>query len=108
MIQLMLYKANYGVFFFFFRLGFPDSSVGKEFACNTGDFSSIPGLGRLAGKGIGYPLQYTWALWLSRKRICLQCGRPGFDPWIGKIPWRRKRLPTPIFWPGEFHGLYSP
>ena len=32
----------------------------------------------------------------------------GFDPWIGKIPWRRERLPTPVFWPGEFHGLYSP
>ena len=31
-----------------------------------------------------------------------------FDPWVGKIPWRRERLPTPIFWPGEFHGLYSP
>ena len=32
----------------------------------------------------------------------------GFDPWLGKIPWRRDRLPTPVFWPGEFHGLYSP
>ena len=31
----------------------------------------------------------------------------GFNPWIGKIPWRRERLPTPVFWPGEFHGLYS-
>ena len=29
---------------------------------------------------------------------------PGFDPWVGKIPWRRERLPTPVFWPGEFHG----
>ena len=38
----------------------------------------------------------------------LQHGRPGFDPWIGKIPWRRERLPTPVFWPGEFCGLYSP
>ena len=37
----------------------------------------------------------------------MQCGRPGFDPWVGKIPWRTKRLPTPMFWPGEFHGLYS-
>ena len=37
--------------------------------------------------------------------LCLQCGRPGFDPWLGKITWRRERLPTPIFWPGEFHGL---
>ena len=34
--------------------------------------------------------------------------RPGFDSWVGKIPWERKRLPTPVFWPGEFHGLYSP
>ena len=43
-------------------------------------------------------------LWLSWERICLQCGRPGFDPWVGKIPWRRERLPTPVFWPGEFLG----
>ena len=27
---------------------------------------------------------------------------------MGKIPWRRERLPTPVFWPREFHGLYSP
>ena len=30
------------------------------------------------------------------------------DPWVGKLPWRRERLPTLVFWPGEFHGLYSP
>ena len=30
------------------------------------------------------------------------------ETWVGKIPWRRERLPTPVFWPGEFHGLYSP
>ena len=47
-------------------------------------------------------------LWLSWSRIRLQCRRPGFDPWVGKIPWRRERLPTPVFWPGEFHGPYSP
>ena len=52
---------------------------------------------------------YIWLpLWPSWYRICLQCGRPGFDPWVGKIPWRRERLPTPVFWPGEFLGLYSP
>ena len=28
--------------------------------------------------------------------------------WVGNIPWRRARLPIPVFWPGEFHGLYSP
>ena len=42
-------------------LGFPDSSVGKESACNAGDPSLIPGLGRSTGEGIGYPLQYSWA-----------------------------------------------
>ena len=31
-----------------------------------------------------------------------------FDPWVGRIPWRRDRLPTAVFWPGEFCGLYSP
>ena len=47
-------------------------------------------------------------LWLSWQRIHLQCGRPGLHPWVGKIPWKGERLPTPVFWPGEFHGLYSP
>ena len=39
--------------------GFPDSSVGKESACNTGDMGSIPGFGRSPGEGKGYPLQYS-------------------------------------------------
>ena len=32
---------------------------------------------------------------------------PRFDPWVGKIPWKRERLPTPVFLPGEFHGERS-
>ena len=41
------------------------------------------------------------------------CGSAGkesitmWDPWVGKIPWRREWLPTPLSWPREFHGLYS-
>ena len=46
--------------------------------------------------------------WLSWLRVCLQCGRPGFDLWVGKIPWSREWLPTPVFWSGEFHGVHSP
>ena len=49
-----------------------------------------------------------WTKRLSLWLICLQCGRLGFDPWIGKILWRRERLLTAVFWPGEFHGLYIP
>ena len=45
--------------------------------------------------------------WLRRERRCLQCRRCGFDPWVGKIPWRRERLLTPVFLPGESHGQRS-
>ena len=38
---------------------------------------------------------------------CSRCKRCEFDPWVGKIPWRRKWLPTPVFLPGEFHGQRS-
>ena len=41
--------------------GFPDSSLGKESACSAEDPGSIPQLGRSAGEGTGYPLQYSWA-----------------------------------------------
>ena len=43
----------------------------------------------------------------SAGRVCLQSGRPRFDPWVAKIPQRREWLPTPVLWPGESHGLYS-
>ena len=41
------------------------------------------------------------------KKNCLQCRRPGFDPWVLKIPWRRDGLPTSVSLPGEFHGQRS-
>ena len=41
------------------------------------------------------------------KRIPLQCRRPGFNPWIEKIPWRKEWLSTPVFMPEEFHGQKS-
>ena len=42
-----------------------------------------------------------------RLRIHLQCGRPGFNPQVGKIPWKRERLLILILWPRKFHGFYS-
>ena len=41
------------------------------------------------------------------KHLCLQCERPGFDPWVGKIPWRRKWQPTPVLLPRKSHGRRS-
>ena len=48
---------------------------------------------------------FPW--WLRGQRICLQCGRSGFNPWVGKIPWRRAWWPTPVLLPGESHGRRS-
>ena len=57
-------------------------------------------------------LIYVLSQWLINKEY-LQCRRPRFDPWLRKIPWRRKRQPTPVFLPGKSHGQrtlvsYSP
>ena len=47
-----------------------------------------------------------WAYLVAQKKKNLpECRRPGFDPWVGKILGRREKLTTPVFWPGEFHGL---
>ena len=81
---------------------FPYSSVDKESTCNAGDPGSIPGSGRSTEEGMGYPLQYSWA------SLVAQLVKNLPETWVGKIPWRRERIPTPLFWPREFHGLYRP
>ena len=82
--------------------GFPDSSVGEESPCSAGDPNLIPGSGRSAGERIGYPLQYSWASLVSQ----LVKHPPAILG--GEDPLRREKLSTPVFWPGEFHGLHSP
>jgi len=42
--------------------------------------------------------------WLNGKESSWQCRKLGFNPWVGKIPWRRKWLTTPVFLPGKSHG----
>ena len=80
---------------------FSDISPAKNSTCNAGDPALIPGLGRSTGEGIGYPCQYSWASLVAQ----LVKNPPVMqEAWVGKIPWRRGRLPTPVFWP----GLYSP
>ena len=65
-------------------LGFPVSSVGKESACNTGDPGSIPGLGRFFGEGIGYPLQCSWACFVTQ----LVKNLPAmWETWVRSLGW---------------------
>ena len=77
--------------------GFPHSSVGKESACNAGDPNSIPGLGRSAGEGIGYPLQYSWA-----SRVAQLVRNPGH---MGSIPGLGRSAGEGKGYPLQYSGL---
>ena len=64
--------------------GFPGSSAGKESASNAGNPSSIPGLGRSPGEGIGYPLQYSWASLVAQ----LVKNPPAMqETWVQSLGW---------------------
>ena len=65
-------------------MGFTDSSVDKESACNPGDPSSIPGSGRSAGEGIDYFLQYSWASLMAQ----LVKNPPAmWETWVWSLGW---------------------
>ena len=89
-------------------LGFPDSSVGKESACNAGDPSSIPGSGISPGEGIGYPLQYFGASLVAQMVKNLPAMQ---ETWVRSLAWEdpleEAWKPTPVFWPGESQGQRS-
>ena len=64
--------------------GFPVSSAGKESTCNAGDPSLIPGSGRSAGEGVGYPLQYSWASFVAQ----LVKNPPAvWETWVPSLGW---------------------
>ena len=89
--------------------GLPCGSAGKESSCNMGDLGSIPGSGRSPGEGTGFPLQCSWTSPVAQLVKNLPAMRETWaGSWVGKIPWKRKWQSTPVFWPGECHGLYSP
>ena len=75
---------------------------------------------RWARTGMGWLLLCSCPDWTSSERwkyltlhqlrqwsVCLQCGRPGFHPWVRKVSWRRKWQPTPVFSHGKSHGQRS-
>jgi len=64
--------------------GFPDSSVGREIACNTGDPGSVSGLRRSAREGKRYPLQYSWAFLVAQ----LVKNLPAMlETWVRSLGW---------------------
>ena len=105
--------------------------VVKNLPANAGDIRDmglIPGSGRSPGGGHGSPLQFSClenpmdrgAWWTTLHRVTQSrtrlkrlssssstTARPGFDPWVEKIPWRRAWQPTLVFLPGESNGQRS-
>ena len=75
---------------------------------NAGDPGSIPGSGRSPGEGISYPLQYSWASLVAQLVKNLPAMQ---ETWVWSLGWEdtleKGKLSTPVFWPGEFHGLYN-
>ena len=102
---------NQNDFLLISRKYFPDKEVvypGKEFTCNAGDPGLIPGPEKSAGEGSGYTLQSSWVslvAQLVKSPPAMQ--ETWFDPSVGKIPWRKERLPTPVFLPGEFYTVHE-
>ena len=66
------------------KQGFPGSSAGKEFACNAGDPSSIPGLGSSPGERIGYSFQYFWASFVAQMVKNPSAMR---ETWVQSLGW---------------------
>jgi len=66
-------------------MGFPDSFVGKESACNGGNPGSIPGSGRSTGEGIGYSFQYSWASFVAQLVKNLPAMQ---ETWVQSLGWK--------------------
>ena len=76
--------ADFNYVLYIVPQGFPHSSVGKESTCNAGDPGSIPGSGRYPGKGIGYPLQYSWASLVAQLIKTLPAM---WETWVQSLGW---------------------
>ena len=88
---------------------FPSAICWRDCSCYWIDLASLSKIRGFLG-GSDLPHVGIVDFW---KRICRQCGRLRFDPWVGKIPWKREWLPTPVFLSVESHGQrrlagYSP
>ena len=81
---------------------------GHEFEQTLADRPGwIPESGRSAEE-VGYPLKYSWASLVAQLVKNPPVRDLGSIPGLGKSPREEKRLATPVFWPGEFHGFFSP
>ena len=88
-------KKKLNIYYFFFII----STIFKKLAK-----AIIPTIIKISGT---IDLFRGLPRWLSGKESACQCRRCSFDPWVGKILWRREWQPTPVFLPRKFHGQRS-
>ena len=72
---------------------------------HTHTFTTVYGFNQVVYAILFYSYHFTSGI--KHCLICLQCRRPGVDPWVRKIPWRMKWQPTPVLLPGKSHGQRS-
>ena len=90
------------------KQGFPDHSVGKESTCNVGDpFYSWVGKIHWGRDMLPTTVFLGFPCGSAGKESTCIVGDLDLIPGLGRFPWRRESWPTPGFWTGEFHGLYS-
>ena len=87
--------------------GFPGKSTGMGCHCLLHSYSLVNSISpKLSSQYKRLRLRLALASMVAQMVKNLpEMGRPSFNPWIRKIPWRREWLPTPVFLPGESHGL---
>ena len=97
-----MYSILFSIYNFTFTkniVGFPHRSVGKEYTCNAGDPSLIPGLGRT--DRLPTPVFLGFPCGLAGKESACNPGDLGLIPGLGRSPGEGERIPTQVFWPGE-------
>ena len=110
---LLIRKVFLSSFFFFFSCWYLNSFsfLNKIFIISWIVFAANSCIKVLITNTLKCVLIWKWGGFPGdsegKASVCLQFRRPGFDPPVGKIPWRRKWQPTPLLLPGEFHGQRS-
>ena len=94
-LKTVWYKYNYGWFVLLYSRN--HDNIVEQFSSNLKKYIFLNAIIIYSG--------LPW--WLSSKESACQCRRPGFDPWVGKIPWRREWQPTPVFLPAKSQGQRS-
>ena len=112
--QLLMKHIHTGIYsytslymYIHIHLGFPGSLAAEESACNAGESGLVPGSWRLAGEGIGYPLQYSWASQLAQtvKNLPAMWQTWVWETWVPSLGWEdpleEGMQPTQVFLSGE-------